>query len=76
MYRSFTENTESQMGPSFEIKIVKTYCHFFFINLFFSCTGFLMLCKGFFQLCKQGLLFLAVLCLLVVVASSVERHRL
>ena len=75
MYRSFTENMESQMGPSFEIKIVKTYCHFF-INLFFSCTGFLMLCKGFFQLCKQGLLFLAVLCLLVVVASSVERHRL
>ena len=46
---SFTENMESQMGPSFERKIVKTYCHFFFINLFFSYTEFSMLCKVFFS---------------------------
>ena len=48
----------------------------FFIYLFFHCVGFSLLCVGFLSFGEQGLLFLAVHGLLIVVASLVVEHGL
>ena len=53
---------------------------FFFIYIYiyfiFGCVGSSLLSVGFLQLCERGLLFIAVLRLLIVVASLAVKHRL
>ena len=58
----------------------KIYRHFFlklFIYLFiFGYAGSSLLCEAFFSCDEQGLLFVLVCGLLIVVASLVAEHRL
>ena len=59
----------------------KTYRHIFFFKLLiylyiFGSAGSLLLCGTFFSRAEQGLLFVLVHGLLIVVASPVAEHRL